>query len=53
MDHDPWRHVPPLDAGSPRHRALPNWAVSALLLISMTLLALMPIVIVVVVLIAS
>jgi len=51
--NDPWQHVPPLDAASPRHRAVPGWTVSAVLLILMILLALMPIVIVVVVLIVD
>ena len=45
---DPWQHVPPLDgadAAPRRRREVPDWAVAPLVLISVLLLAFLPIII--------
>jgi hypothetical protein len=46
---DPWQHVPSLEDAVPRRLKLPEWAIAAILVISIVLLALMPIIIVAIV----
>lgn len=48
-EDDPWQYVPPLNAAASRRLKLPDSAVAPLLMITIVLLALMPIIILAVV----